>query len=346
MKLTIENWGQVEDQEAPVKLITLENKNNLTVKVTNFGCIVTSIETPDRYGNKEDVVLGYENLTKYLNGHPFFGAIAGRFANRIKDGRYELNGSVFQLEKNEAVTQQHLHGGLKGFDKFVWSYAIEELPNITFIHLSRVSPAGESGYGGTLTVKHSIGLDNDNQIHFNFSATTDAPTVVNFVNHSYYNLGGHDSGTVDQHELKLYADFYTPVDEHMLPTGEILSVKKGSLDFTTARKINDIECDCNFVINKNESEGDYYLAADLYDPDSGRAMSVLTTQPGIQVYNGFKLSTKAWFGRNGYKYESRNGLCLETQHFPDSPNQKHFPSTRLDPGEVFEEKTIHRFSIR
>ncbi|MBY5944878.1 aldose epimerase family protein [Photobacterium rosenbergii] len=353
MKLSSENWGEVEGQSRPVKLFTLENSQGMKVQVTNYGCIVTSVETPDRGGQLADVVLGYENLERYLAGHPFFGAVAGRYANRIKDGRYELDGEVFQLETNELPTSQHIHGGSKGFDKYVWDVAVEQQKEAIYLHFNRVSPDGESGYGGTLHVTHSIGLDEHNQLHFNFKATTDKPTVVNLVNHSYYNLGGHDSGLVDGHELTLYADFYTPVNENMIPTGEILAVKGTGLDFTlpveirgNKEKVPDGAFDHSFVINQKRKLGEYAYAAELYEPLTGRVMTVLTTQPAVQFYNGAKLSNKPWFGRNGYKYESFNGMCLETQHFPDSPNQPHFPNVRLNPGEVFEEKTIHRFSVK
>lgn len=351
MELAIIHWGSVEDK--PVELLTLKNKKGMKVSVTNFGCIVTSIETPDRNGQTADLVLGYESLGKYLAGHPFFGAIAGRYANRIKDGKYALDGQEFQLETNEPPTVQHLHGGSKGFDKYVWDYAIEETETSIYVHFSRVSPDGESGYGGTMNIVHTIGLDESNQLHYNFKATTDKPTIINLVNHSYYNLAGHESGIVDGHELKLFSDFYTPVTENMIPTGEILSVKEGGLDFTSATVIAENKVDVpngaydhNFILHNRETEGEYALAAELYEPESGRVMTVLTTQPAIQFYNGFKLSNKPWFARNGYKYEAYGGMCLETQHFPDSPNNPHFPTTRLNPEEVFEEKTIHRFTIR
>jgi aldose 1-epimerase len=346
VKHSIENWGEVDGHAIPVKRFTLENSLGMKVQLTNYGCIVTSIETPDRHGKHADVVLGYESLEKYLDGHPFFGAIAGRYANRIKSGRYQLDGEVFQLETNELPTGQHLHGGCQGFDKHVWNFAIEQQAEATFIHLSRISPDGESGYGGNLTITHTIGLDELNQIHYNFKATTDKSTVVNLCNHSYYNLGGHNTGTVNQHQLKLYSDFYTPVDERSIPTGEVRSVIDTPLNFTKAREIGDGEYDHNFVLSATKKEGEYHYAAELYDPQSGREMTVLTTQPGVQFYNGFKLSNKPWYGRDGHKYESREGMCLETQHFPDSPNQAHFPTVRLNPGEVFEEKTIHRFSVK
>lgn len=353
MELTIEPWGAVEGEDKPVQLFTLTNKNGLTISLTNFGCIVTSVVTPNRSGEFANVVLGYENLEKYVGGHPFFGAIAGRYANRIKDGKYELEGKQFQLDTNEQPSAQHLHGGSKGFDKFVWDYAIEKHDHAIYIHLSRVSPDGEGGYGGTVTVVHTIGLDDDNQLHFNFKATTDQPTVINLVNHSYYNLGGYDSGTVDGHQLQLHCDFYTPVDENSIPTGEILSVKHSGLDFTSPafigenkRNISEQGYDHNYILNNKKREGLYSFAAEVYEPKSGRCMTVLTTQPALQFYNGFKLSNKPWFGPNGYKYESGFGMCLETQHFPDSPNQAHFPTTRLNPGEIYEEKTVHRFGTR
>ncbi|MDG3085954.1 galactose mutarotase [Vibrio hannami] len=353
MKLTTTPWGEVEGQNTPVQLFTLENQSGMKLSVTNYGCIVTSIETPDRNCELADVVLGYESLEKYLVGHPFFGAIAGRYANRIKDGKYSLDGINYQLETNEPPTTQHLHGGTKGFDKYVWNYSVEETETGIFIHFNRVSPDGESGYGGTLNVVHTIGLDESNQVHYNFKATTDKPTVLNLCNHSYYNLGGHDSGSVEGHELKLFADFYTPVAENMIPTGEILSVNGTGLDFTASsvigenkQKLEEDGFDHNYILHHRDVEDDYGYAAELYDPKTGRFMTVLTTQPAVQFYSGFKLSNKPWFGRNGFKYESWGGMCLETQHFPDSPNQSHFPSVRLNPGEVFEEKTIHRFGVK
>ncbi|ANU38683.1 aldose epimerase family protein [Vibrio scophthalmi] len=353
MELKIEHWGQIEGQVVPVKLISLTNSQGITLQLTNYGCIVTSIEVPDRNGVKADVVLGYESLEKYLGGHPFFGAIAGRYANRIEEGRYQLAGQEFQLETNEVPTGQHLHGGSKGFDKYVWDFEVEEQAEAIYVHLTRVSPDGEGGYGGTLNVTHTIGLDEFNQVHYNFQAFTNKPTVINLVNHSYYNLGGHNSGTVDNHELKLYSQFYTPVTENSIPTGEILSVKGTGLDFTETKQIAVNKAmmplggfDHNCILDGSKTEGEYNYAAELYDAESGRMMAVLTTQPAVQFYNGFKLSNKHWVGRHGERYESCQGICLETQHYPDSPNNAHFPTTCLNPGELFEEKTIHRFSIK
>lgn len=351
MKLNIENWGQVEGQDIPVKLFTLVNSLGTVIKVTNYGCIVTSIEVPDRDGKSVDIVLGYNSLDKYLSGHPFFGAVAGRYANRIENGQYQLDGEKFQLETNELPTSQHIHGGSKGFDKYVWDFTVEESKEYIYIHFSRISPDGEEGYGGTLHVVHTIGLDEMNQVHYNFRATTNKPTVLNLVNHSYYNLAGHDSGSVDNHELKLFAKFYTPVSVNMIPTGEILSVTDSGLDFTETKRIGDNRVDMpdggfdhNYILDGKIKYKEYNYAAELYEPNSGRMMTVLTTQPAVQFYNGFKLSNKRWIGRHGKQYQSCAGMCLETQHFPNSPNQAHFPTTRLNPEEIFEEKTIHRFS--
>ena len=351
MKKSIEQYGVVEGKS--VDLITLTNANGMVVRVTNYGCIVTSIEVPDRNGVVADVVLGYEELDKYLAGHPFFGAIAGRFANRIQDGRFSVGCRRYQLETNEPPTVQHLHGGSKGFDKYVWGYDLEERDDAIMIHLHRVSADGESGYPGNLQVVHTIGLNDSNELHYNFRAVTDKPTIVNLVNHSYYNLAGHDSGSVADHELTLFADFYTPVAENMIPTGEIRSVSETGLDFRSPTRIGanmeaieDGAFDFNFVLHGKQKDGDHKLAADLYDPKSGRFMKVLTTQPAIQFYNGFKLSNKPWFGRNGCKYEAFGGLCLETQGYPDAPNKPHFPSAVLVPGKVYQHRTIHQFGTR
>ncbi len=350
MEVTVVPFGQVDGKTAD--LITIGNKNGLQVSLTNYGCIVTSLIVPDRDGNMDDVVLGYESLEKYLAGHPFFGAIAGRCANRIQDGKFTLDGVAYLLETNEMPTEQHLHGGSKGFDKYVWGYDIEKKPDVVRVHLHRVSPDGESGYPGTLSVTHTIALNDANQLHFNFCAHTSKPTIVNLVNHSYYNLAGHDKGSIEDHELKLFADHYTPVAQNMIPTGEVKSVEASGLDFRKGAvigqnmdKVHGRWIDHNFVL-KGVGRSKYKKAAELYDSASGRVMEVETTQPAIQLYNGFKLTNKPWFGRNGYKYEAFGGLCLETQHFPDSPNKPHFPSIRLNPEDVYRQKTIHRFSTR
>ena len=348
MKYTVTPFGRVDNQD--VDLITINNRHNMQMSVTNYGCIVTSIRTPDKHGEIADINLGYENLDKYLAGHPFFSAIAGRFANRIANSSFELDGNTYSLFANEAPTT-HLHGGKKGFDKCVWDYNIEEKDDAIWIHLHRVSPDGEEGYPGNLSVTHSIGLDNNNQIHFNFSATTDKPTIVNLVNHGYYNLAGADQGDIKDHRLKLYSDFYTPVDSKSIPTGEIASVADTGFDFreeTLLRENMDKlpmgSIDHNFVINRQMQEDGLYKAAEISETTSGRKMEVFTTQPGVQVYNALYLQDMGFIGRHGKEYQAHAGICFETQHFPDSPHQAHFPSVRLNPGEVFIEKTMHRFS--
>lgn len=350
MKYDIRQFGSISGKS--VDLITVSNSRGLSVCVTNYGCIVTSLIVPDRNGELSDVVLGYKTLDNYLAGHPFFGAIAGRCANRIHEGRFELDGNVYQLETNELPTGQHLHGGSNGFDKAVWGYDIEEQTDRIMIHLHRVSPDGEAGYPGTLDVVHTIGLDEDNQLHYNFRAHTDQPTIVNLVNHSYYNLAGHDQGTVANHTLQINAAQFTPVNEKMIPTGELKNVQGSGLDFQNGSSIAaNMELmpagaiDHNFILNGEADANGYRVAAILSDPSSGRQMRVKTTQPAIQFYNGFKLSNKVWIGRNGHKYEAFEGLCLETQHYPDSPNHSHFPTIRLNPGECYEQKTIHEFSV-
>ncbi|TCP93476.1 aldose 1-epimerase [Cricetibacter osteomyelitidis] len=351
MELAIKEFGQIE--EHPVELITLKNSQNFSISITNYGCIVTSIKMPDRHGNIDDIVLGYDSLEKYLSGHPFFGAIAGRFANRIADGVLKINNQVYQLEKNEIATQQHLHGGKKGFDKYIWGYDIEQTPTRIMVHFHRVSCDGEAGYPGNLMVTHSVGLDESNQVHFYFNAITDKPTVVNLVNHSYYNLLGHNRGTIENHILKVFADFYTPINEHLIPTGEIKKLADTPLDFIqpislhhNMERLPRGEIDHNFILRKDYVYDAYHMAAELYEPKCGRFMSIITTQPAVQIYNGSKLSNKLWIGRDNSKYESFAGICFETQHFPNSPNYAHFPTTQLNPGQTYTQKTIHQFSIR
>ncbi|QIM68033.1 aldose epimerase family protein [Basfia succiniciproducens] len=351
MQVNLDIFGQVNNQQ--VDLITIQNSRQTSIQITNYGCIVTSIKTEDRNHHIDDIVLGYESLDKYVQGHPFFGAIAGRFANRINNGRFSIDGKLYQLECNEVTTNQHLHGGNKGFDKYVWAYDIEENTDKIMVHFHRVSVDNESGYPGNLFVTHSIGLDENNQIYYDFRAITDKPTIVNLANHSYYNLSGYNHSSIVDHELKVFSDFYTPVNGKLIPTGEILSVSGTHLDFREFAKIGDNmrkhptgEIDHNFILKGEMFNKDYKFAAELYDPNSGRCMTVITTQPALQIYNGSKLSNKCWIGRNGFRYESFQGICFETQHYPDSPNFVHFPSCLLKPNHVYEQKNIHKLAVR
>lgn len=338
-----------EFQGQPVSLYTLSNKNGIRLSVTDYGCIITELWVPDRQGKLADVVLGFDTLAPYLAGHPFFGAVAGRCANRIANGRFELDGHSYSLATNEAPTGQHLHGGARGFDKYVWQSAIEDKG----IRFSRTSADGEEGYPGKLEVSHYIGLTDDNRVVIQFSAITDKPTIVNLVNHSYYNLAGHQQNILGQ-QLQIFGDFITPVNEQtMLPTGEIVSVIDTAYDFRDPQTIADAmerrtqrDFDVNYVLRRQPTEGELHPAAELFDPTSGRVMTVMTNQPGVQFYNAFKLSNKVWIGKQQHQYQAFSGLCLETQAFPDSIHWPHFSNIVLRPGELYQANTEHCFSSR
>ncbi|KGQ71441.1 aldose epimerase [Chelonobacter oris] len=350
MKFQIDKFGQVNDED--VVLITLVNNIGMSISVTNYGCILTALRVSDRYGKIDNVVLGYDLIDEYYKGHPFFGSVVGRFANRIRGGEFELDGVKHKLEQNEGELGNHIHGGIKGFDKYIWKYSIEERLQSIMIHFQRSSPDRESGYPGNLDVIHTIGLDENNQVYFYFKAKTDKPTILNLTNHSYYNLSGMNNGNILQHELKVYSDFYLPTNHQSLPTGEILSVKKTGFDFReitvigdNMQKIEDKSIDNTFILRGDLEYGKFKKGIELYDPNSGRYMKMITTQPGVQIYNASKLSNKIWIGSNGRRYESFMGICFEAQHFPDSPNHIHFPTTQLNPGQIYDERTIHQFSM-
>ncbi|WP_145534091.1 aldose epimerase family protein [Yersinia alsatica] len=361
---TIQRQSFGEHQGQDVSLFTLTNRSGMKLCVTDYGCIITQLWVPDRQGQLEDVVMGFDDLKSYQAGHPFFGAIAGRCANRIAGGRFNIDGQEFLLATNELTTGQHLHGGIRGFDKYVWQ-AQEDGDGIIF---SRTSVDGEEGYPGNLQVRHRIGLTEDNVMTFSFEAQTDKPTVVNLVNHSHYNLRGHTHLIHDQ-QLKIEADFITPVDEaSMLPTGEIVRVAGTAFDFRHARRLGDAmlarpaqDFDVNYVLKKNHALKTNYSqpkdnlpmkeraslqpAALMICPNSGRVMEVHTTLPGIQFYNAFKLSNKIWNGKSGHRYQAFSGICLETQAFPDSIHHEHFPDVVLRPGQQYYSCTEHRFSV-
>lgn len=335
----------------PVAAIKLTNARGMSVTVLTYGCIVQSLIVPDRKGQLGDVVLGYAGLDAYLKGHPFFGAIAGRVANRICEGRFSLDGVDYTLECNEP-TGHHLHGGSKGFDKAVWGYELEERADCTLIHLHHTSPDGDAGYPGRVDMVHTIGLGEDGALSLDFRAVADADTIINPVNHSYYNLSGVEGSTVEDHQLALAADFVLPADERTLPTGAIAPVAGTAFDFRGGRAISEAmserekrDFDHAFALRRPDADG-YRACAELYHPASGRLMTVRTTQPSVQFYNGFKLGNREWYGRGGKRYPAFAGLCLETQHFPDSPNRPQFPSIRLPGGQLWEQRTIHQFSLR
>jgi len=345
-------FGTTPDGE-PVDLITLRSPSGVELDVTTYGGIVTRLLAPDRDGKLADVVLGHEWLEAYLAGAPYFGAIVGRYGNRIANGRFTLDGAEYALVRNNGPN--HLHGGDRGFDKVVWSSEPYSTETESGIVLTHVSPDGDQGYPGELTVRVTYALTVDGDLRIDYEATTDAPTVVNLTHHGYWNLAGHGAGDILDHELTVHADHITPVDESLIPTGELRPVEGTPFDFREARAIGTrIETDDeqmefgggydhNFVLSGWDDDGVLRMAAVLRDPVSERKMEVLTTEPGLQFYSGNFLDGSD-IGKGGVVYEHRAGLCLETQHFPDSPNQPGFPSTVLRPGETYRSTTVYRFS--
>lgn len=350
MNISKQLFGHAE-AGTPVDLYTLVNDNGLELKITNYGCIIVSTLAPDRQGKLGDVVLGFETLEKYLEPHPFFGAVAGRYANRIAGGKFSLNGVEYTLAQNNGPN--HLHGGLKGFDKAVWQAEEFSSEGEVGLKLTHESPDGDEGYPGTLKVTVFYTLNNEGTLRLDYLATTDQDTVLNLTNHSYFNLSGAE--TILDHEVRLNADRFTPVDATLIPTGELRSVAGTPMDFTKSTAIGaridqaDEQLqygrgyDHNWVLNN--SDGSLALAATVYDPTTGRVLEVYTTQPGVQFYTGNFLDGSLT-GKGGRSYPQRAGFCLETQHFPDSPNQPNFPSTVLRPGEQYNQTTVFKFSTR
>jgi aldose 1-epimerase len=343
-----QDWGQTPEG-TPVKLYTLTNRNGVVIKITNYGAIVTELHVPDRTGASANVVLGFDNLEQYLKGHPGFGAVIGRFANRIAKARFTLDGQEYQLAANNGPN--HIHGGLKSFDKVVWdAKTLPSKPNAASVQFTYLSKDGEEGYPGNLSVAVIYTLTIDNELRIDYHATTDKATILNLTNHSYFNLAG--SGSVLGHELFIKADRYTPSDAELIPTGEIAPVKGTPLDFTQPTLIGDrIDqlkpspggYDHNYVLNHGGTS--LALAARAYEPKSGRVLEVSTTEPGVQLYTGNFLDGRL-VGVGGVAYDRHSGFCLETQHFPDSINKPNFPSTVLRPGQTFQSTTVFRFSTR
>jgi aldose 1-epimerase len=336
-----------------VELYTLVNANGLRARIMTYGAIVISIETPDRDGRLADVTLGYDTLEEYIQNNPYFGSVVGRYGNRIGKARFTLDGIEYPLAANNG--ENHLHGGLKGFDKVFWRPEPVEQESAVGLKLTYVSKDGEEGYPGTLSCTLTYMLTNNNELSINYEAETDKPTPVNLTHHSYFNLAGQGTGDILGHELMIDADRFTPVDAGLIPTGELRNVAGTPMDFRTPKPIGrDIArddeqlrlgkgYDHNWVLNS--SDDSLALAARVYERGSGRVMEVYTTEPGIQFYSGnFLDGTNV--GKGGKVYEHRYGLCLETQHFPDSPNKPNFPSVILRPGERYTSKTVYRFSTK
>jgi aldose 1-epimerase len=351
MKIEKQPFGKTEDGMA-VDIYSLTNATGMTVKITNYGGIVTSIFVPDENGNLGDVVLGYDNLEGYLKNNPYFGCIIGRYGNRIARGQFMLNGKSYNLVTNNEPN--HLHGGVKGFDKVVWAAKEVKGEDTIGLELTYLSKDGEEGYPGNLSVKVSYTLTNDNALQIDYQASTDQPTIVNLTNHSYFNLKDAGASPILDHELMLDADYFTPVDSTLIPTGKLRAVAGTPFDFKKSAKIGarigaddeqikfGLGYDHNFVLNGNA--GELRLVGKLIESTTGRVVEVWTTEPGIQFYSGNFLDGSIT-GKNGTVYSYRHGLCLETQHYPDSPNQPNFPSTVLNPGEKYQTTTVYKFLV-
>lgn len=333
-----------------VKLYVLENKSGMKAAITNYGGRIVSLLVPGKDSILTDVVLGYDSLKHYQKpDEPFFGAIIGRYGNRIAKGQFTLGGKKYQLDVNNGVNT--LHGGFKGFYMQVFQ-ARQENPQT--LHLEYLSKDGEGGYPGNLTIKVTYTLTDDNSLKIDYTATTDQETPVNLTNHAYFNLNGDGSNTITNHVLQIDADRYTPVDTTLIPTGELASVKGTPFDFTTAKPIGkDIEADNvqikngkgydhNFVLNQNDGSGPVAVVS---SPETGIKMEVYTSEPGLQFYSGNFLTGETSDGKGGKAYPFRSAFCLETQHFPDSPNRPSFPSTILQPGQTYQTSTTYKFLL-
>ncbi len=338
-------------------LYSLFNKNGAVMKVTDYGCIIVALKMPDRDGKLGDVVLGYDKLDDYVKATPYFGAVVGRYGNRIANGRFKLEGKTYKLATNNdpGGIPCALHGGEVGYDKVIWDAEGIVADDRVGIKFHRVSPDGEEGYPGNLDITMWYWLTDANELRIEYSATTDKATPLNLTHHSYFNLEGHDAGTILNHRLMIAADHITPVDKGLIPTGKLMPVKQTPFDFrkmtAIGKRVNEeneqikfgLGYDHNFVLSR--WDGKLRLAASVEAPKSGRTMQVLTTEPAIQFYCGNFLDGSN-IGKGNHVYEHRTGFCLETQHYPDSPNQPDFPSTILKPGETYSHVTVYRFGVK
>lgn len=322
--------------EPAVEHFTLTNKHGLVAKITNYGGIWTHMLVPDRNGQLGDILLGFDTPAGYQGDHPYFGALVGRVANRIAKGRFELDGKQYELAVNNGPN--HLHGGLKGYDKVVWT---PRRLSPQSLELKYSDPAGANGYPGQVEVTVVYTLTDDDELRIDYTARSDARTPLNLTNHAYFNLGGGKD--ILGHVLQLFADRYTPVDDTLIPTGEILEVAGTDMDFTRPRPIGKGGYDHNFVVNGEA--GKLRPVARVEEPTSGRVMEIFSDQPGVQFYSGNFLDGTLQ-GKGGKRYPLNGGFCLETQHFPDSVHHSNFPSVILEPGQTFTSTTVHKFSTK
>jgi aldose 1-epimerase len=348
MKHDTQTFGKTADGQE-VKVHTLTNLKGLRVRLIDYGATLISVEAPDRNGKNANITLGFPTLDGYLQRHPFFGSTAGRYANRIAKGKFTLDGKTYTLATNNGPN--HLHGGKKGFDAVLWKAEPVSSPEYIGVSFQYTSPDGEEGYPGTLKSTVTYTLNNANELAIDYSATTDKPTVLTLTNHSYWNLAGAGSGDVLKHEMMINADKYLPIDDTSIPLGELAPVKGTPFDFTTPHAIGERIGELKKEPHKTKGydhcfvlrgqDGKLSLAARVKEPTSGRVMEVFTTEPGVQLYCGNFLDGSPSAG--GYK--QHDGFCLETQHYPDSPNQPQFPSSVLRPRETYRSRTMHRFSV-
>ena len=355
MKIINEDAFKGTHKGKPTALYTLKNRNGMVAQITNFGAKIVSIYVPDHNGNFADIVLGYESIEKYIKGNPYFGAICGRYANRIANGKFVIDGVTYQLPVNNGPNS--LHGGPEGFNNQVFdAKGVISTANGEQIEMIYISKDDEMGYPGTLTLKVKYSVTNSNELRLDYEATTDKATHVNICSHSFFNLAGEGNGDILKHVLTINADKFTPVSDVLIPTGELKAVEGTPMDFRKPEIIgkrieNNYDqlaygkgYDHNWVINRKKP-GDLTLAAVCYDPKSNRMMEVHTTQPGIQLYTGNWLDGSDK-GKGGKSYGMRSALSLETQNYPDSPNKPGFPSTLLHPGEVYKHTCLHKFSVK
>jgi aldose 1-epimerase len=350
--VTTVGFGKLPDNREVLQY-TLTNRNGMSAQIINYGATVTSLKVSDRTRKLEDVVLGYDSLQGYVDGTSYFGAIVGRYGNRIGKAQFKLDGNTYPLTINDG--ENHLHGGKIGFNKVLWQAKVLSSSDEPALELQYVSKDGEEGYPGTVTLKVVYALTNKNELRISYEGTTDRPTVLNPTHHSYFNLSGSFANTILDHVMLIEADRFTPVDKSLIPTGKLAEVANTPLDFRTptpiGSRINDPYeqltfgkgYDHNWVLR--EGNGQVRKAVELYEPKSGRLMTVYTDQPGMQFYSGNFLDGIAR-GKNGIAYQQRTGLCLEAQAFPDTPNKPQFPSVTLRPGQVYRQTTVYQFSTK